>query len=1019
MFNKPKIQNFQSKFLISPPKIENLPLIPSDRKYMTIESIKQTEEYQILKEKIEIADLIFESQNSISFDVFWEKISNFIDRTQDNEFILSILYQFALIRPKEIEFFTQFAIKFSLKLKHSEKDNDIYDSIQQILQTPLSFVDKTPFFDHGLLPMTSYKESPNDQMNKIRNQILIPIVEDDFDKFKQFINDNINFNNEMTIIPYQYDFNLTFISNQSNFSTYFPITLIDFCSYVGSPKCFKFLQTNGCEISKYGNRMAIAGGNIEIIHILESEGQTFDRMFTISSFYHHSSISEWLLSNYECEICDPSYFISCVNYPVFLFLLLNNASLGDNAPLYINSPLNYILTYYNYTNNRDLIKILIKNGADINSNEFMNICNSTSYPLEILCSRKNCNLEMIQDFVENGADASLCNPIAVLCKSNDNIDLTMIDFLISKGANLNKIFEQIQDCNKESKMTILEYLCSAKIPNIELIKHLISKGADVNLGSYNPLVLLCTCENLDFELIKFFIEEAGADINVCDSQGKTPISSLCYQSILNEELIKYFISKGAELNAGSPPPLVILCSRQELNVEFIKYFIEIGADINPVERSGKIGHELKYQTPLTVLCSRETIDSDLIKYFISKGADLNLGYEPPLVHLCNHQPLDIDLIKYFIEKGADINKPAANTGYSFGDFYKNVSPLSLICSKPEINLELIQYFLSKGADINMETDDMSILSIICKNPTITIDIIKYLLNEGVKTTTVTQENYENSPLYKLCEFGNANIEIIKFFVDRNEYNSILGHGLFLHVLCKNPTLNQEAFDYFLQKGESCNVCDDDDDDYYSTLSNLVMNPNSTLDMIRVLINNGADVNGFGKLPFSEKRIYYDRWISPLNIICRNERNDKEGQINLDLMKLLIDKGANVNFGNPTPLFELVSNSNPLNYEAMKLLIDAGADVNDQSANEGYICIPLDYLCTHNPDIEGMKILIDAGSDVNFGSYPPLNELIDHFPDCIEAIALLIDSGADLSETEVPEEILEKVEEFKKNKSKDE
>ena len=137
------------------------------------------------------------------------------------------------------------------------------------------------------------------------------------------------------------------------------------------------------------------------------------------------------------------------------------------------------------------------------------------------------------------------------------------------------------------------------------------------------------------------------------------------------------------------------------------------------------------------------------------------------------------------------------------------------------------------------------------------------------------------------------------------------------------------------------------------------------------------------------------------------------------MKLLIDKGANVNFGNPTPLFELVSNSNPLNYEAMKLLIDAGADVNDQSANEGYICIPLDYLCTHNPDIEGMKILIDAGSDVNFGSYPPLNELIDHFPDCIEAIALLIDSGADLSETEVPEEILEKVEEFKKNKSKDE
>ena len=110
-------------------------------------------------------------------------------------------------------------ILFLFKLNSTEKENE-FNNIQQILQTPLSFVDKTAFYENGLLSNTFNKDTTNNRINTIRNQVLLPIVEDDFDKFKQFIIDDVNFNNQIAINPSEFDFNLTFINNnkKKNFS---------------------------------------------------------------------------------------------------------------------------------------------------------------------------------------------------------------------------------------------------------------------------------------------------------------------------------------------------------------------------------------------------------------------------------------------------------------------------------------------------------------------------------------------------------------------------------------------------------------------------------------------------------------------------------------------------------------------------------------------------------------------------------------------------------------------------------
>ena len=50
---------------------------------------------------------------------------------------------------------------------------------------------------------------------------------------------------------------------------YYYISLIDFCCFFGSLKCFKYLLLNKGKITEKTLKYSIAGGNQEIINILQ------------------------------------------------------------------------------------------------------------------------------------------------------------------------------------------------------------------------------------------------------------------------------------------------------------------------------------------------------------------------------------------------------------------------------------------------------------------------------------------------------------------------------------------------------------------------------------------------------------------------------------------------------------------------------------------------------------------------------------------------------------------------------
>jgi predicted acyl esterase/ankyrin repeat protein len=107
--------------------------------------------------------------------------------------------------------------------------------------------------------------------------------------------------------------------------------------------------------------------------------------------------------------------------------------------------------------------------------------------------------------------------------------------------------------------------------------------------------------------------------------------------------------------------------------------------------------------------------------------------------------------------------------------------------------------------------------------------------------------------------------------------------------------------------------------------------------------------------------------------------------NMEIIKSLMEAGADVNAGSRLPLFTAVEQDN---LSMAEYLITHGADVN---APEGWTAL---QMAVSTSTIEMVKLLIAKGADINVGSWPPLHGAVDKGRRDI--VELLIKEGADLS-----------------------
>ena len=100
-------------------------------------------------------------------------------------------------------------------------------------------------------------------------------------------------------------------------------------------------------------------------------------------------------------------------------------------------------------------------------------------------------------------------------------------------------------------------------------------------------------------------------------------------------------------------------------------------------------------------------------------------------------------------------------------------------------------------------------------------------------------------------------------------------------------------------------------------------------------------------------------VSILSQVASNERNfDKN--INLEMIKLLLESGADVNSRSKDGWTAISRAAGRGNIETMKILIQAGADINVKDKNDG---TPLGSAIV-NRQLKSVRILLDAGAKIN-------------------------------------------------------
>ena len=452
----------------------------------------------------------------------------------------------------------------------------------------------------------------------------------------------------------------------------------------------------------------------------------------------------------------------------------------------------------------------------------------------------------------------------------------------------------------------------AEQENPVYFKILKNAGADLNdKNDYEttPLMLACAY-NPNIKVVDYLIEN-GADISARDLYGWDVLSWSMKNS--NLEIAKRLIGLGANIHTKTVKEdenLLITALKNGANLEKVEYLLSLGIDIN---ENGKRGF------PAIFYSASYNTDIEVLDYLIKKGADVNFTPEfNPKFNLLigaavNKNP---DIIKYLISKGLDIDNARDNTGCT-----------PLLVAATNSNLEVFYTLVQMGADIKAVDHDNNNVLLMASAYNENYQIIPLLLQMGFsldyrndlgENAIIAATKNRNPEIFQVLMLNSgaySDKEIAKKYINSAD---IYGNTLLMHAIKNN---NVEIIKYLINKGADVNAKDCKN----NTVLIQAVSQISDSNIIELLINAGADVkaednNGFDCLGYA----------------VLNNTNE-------EIIKLLINKGLNVKKvyekGFKTLAFYAAGNPNP---EIMQILIDNGVDFDFKQANDLKNFAPVDY-----------------------------------------------------------------------------
>ncbi|WP_020004695.1 ankyrin repeat domain-containing protein [Brachyspira innocens] len=332
----------------------------------------------------------------------------------------------------------------------------------------------------------------------------------------------------------------------------------------------------GYEYSYYLTDIAIDNNNLDVLKLLVKRGDSKETLIPDAVRENNIEMVKYLLSigqDIDAQIFYDGFW---VNSPLKVaaengYVEMAKFLIDEGANL--NSADDYMLYAYN---NYDITKLLV-------DNDVFNLNTNTT---------KEEAIKLVQD--------GKYYEIEKLLLSEDSNNIDGYDELmnaISKGdmKALEKLIKDDTDLNKQyDKITPLG-LAAARNDK-EMVKFLVEKGADINLEDgygYTPLIIAMKYRNIG--LAKDIID-LKPDLNaICSATGDTPLTYLVREVWFGTDACYYMIKNGADVNKkndNGDTPLIVAVENVIGSYGMLGVIINMGADYNIKNKEGKTAMDI-------------------------------------------------------------------------------------------------------------------------------------------------------------------------------------------------------------------------------------------------------------------------------------------------------------------------------------------------------------------------------------------------------------------------------------------
>jgi len=452
-------------------------------------------------------------------------------------------------------------------------------------------------------------------------------------------------------------------------------------------------------------------------------------------------------------------------------------------------------------------------------------------------------------------------------------------------------------------------------------------------------------------------------------------------------------------------------------LEGIKLLIKAGADVNYDLLFLYEGCTLFGEAISPLELAIHTSNYEIVNLLLISGADPNLGWFPLYYAVTTGK---VDIVKTLIFAGAQVNRVS--------EFY--LTPLMLAATMGR--LDLVEILLSAGAEVDMLNPDTEETALVVAAHYGQKDVFDYLFplttcpiqreraQKILPRGIILKQRRENQLLCDLIEAtkeGDINRvrEAIPKGLPKGQHVRRRASGEIasgvdvnafgvdgecaLHWAIRRD--NEIIIEILLEAG--ADIEKPTENNQYTPLKLAAERGN--FEAVNILIKRGANCNIIvnNKTPLMSaadsipKEITQAALLACLSFAAELDVGKLEvlgGEYgdHTEVVKVLIDAGADINAKNNAGWTALMFAAKRNNKEVVKVLVAAGADINDQN-NNGWTAL---MFAARNNNKEVVEVLVNAGADINAKNNAGWTALMFAAKSRnLEAYNFLVSAGADI------------------------